>query len=78
MLMSENKRRAATAWAEHQAVDAGRKSSHTGREREPGDGTAQERTKDQHLERAIRAKRNWTDKVGMRELQTADGPDTVQ
>ena len=78
MLMSENKRRAATAWAEHQAVDAGRKSSHTGKEREPGDGTAQERTKDQCLERAIRAKRNWTDKVGLRELQTADGPDTVQ
>lgn len=41
MLMSENKRRAATAYAEHQAVDTRRKNSHTmQRKRKPGDETS--------------------------------------
>lgn len=45
MLMSENKRKAATACAEHQAADARRKNSHTTRrEREPGDETSTDRT----------------------------------
>ena len=45
MLMSENKRRAATACAEHQAADARRKNSHTTRrEREPGDETSTDTT----------------------------------